>query len=521
MAKKRDSLMGVIDIGSHAVRLYIGQAIRKGKIKIIDNLWLPIAIGKDTFSRGSIGNNTISELIRILKNFKTALDTYKVSKVKAVATNALREASNSEILVERVNSSTGIKIDLLEPIEETNLICNAIRRQLKKYVDLENFNTFLFIVGAGSTQIVYLRKDNAVFTETFQIGTLRMQKVYALHHTSYKHYIERVSTKLINSIEAYKKEKGKVVKHFIVVNDDSLNIIRKLGIQKKGKNFCFYRTSKKTFIQIYKNITELSIQKMCKKFDLNENLAQTTLLSFILIGKFFELTKAEKIIFPEVNLASAILWKASTSKKGEKQELNEETHNDIINSSMAICEKFKADLGHSKRVKKLAVSIFEQLSSKFGFENKERLYLEVSSLLHDIGRFINFKDHHKHSETLISSCEILGLTTKEMNVISKIARYHREEIPKNTDEDFSRLSEKERIIVTRMAAILKISDSLDSIYPFTVNKVKVNITEDACEFYLKMDSYEHFDLLRMNVKNRADLFEKFYGLNVKVEKLIS
>ena len=111
--KNKNKLIAVIDIGSHSIRLFIGSIVRKGYFKDIENLWVPILIGKDTFSKGIISNQTIREVITVMKNFKEVIDGYKIDLVKAIGTSSIREAANADVLIERILNATGIRIEII------------------------------------------------------------------------------------------------------------------------------------------------------------------------------------------------------------------------------------------------------------------------------------------------------------------------------------------------------------------------------------------------------------------------
>ena len=104
--------VAVIDIGTHSIRANIAQIDSEGRIVPVDRLSKPVNLGRDAFTRSVISNDTISETVGILKGFKDVLNEWAVAspdQIHAVATSAVREASNRESFVDRVYMATGIE----------------------------------------------------------------------------------------------------------------------------------------------------------------------------------------------------------------------------------------------------------------------------------------------------------------------------------------------------------------------------------------------------------------------------
>ena len=94
-----------IELGTTSVRMAVGQAQPDGTFSIIDTLQQAVSLGKDTFTRGYIELSTAEECVKALKNFRTVLQEYRITddrQIRAVATSAVREASNREAFLDRI-----------------------------------------------------------------------------------------------------------------------------------------------------------------------------------------------------------------------------------------------------------------------------------------------------------------------------------------------------------------------------------------------------------------------------------
>jgi exopolyphosphatase/guanosine-5'-triphosphate,3'-diphosphate pyrophosphatase len=167
---------------------------------------------------------------------------------------------------------------------------------------------------------------------------------------------------------------------------------------------------------------------------------------------------------------------------------------------------------HSEHVAKLALQIFDQLAEvapQMGLWTvTHREVLEAASILHDIGYYINYAKHHKHSHHLIIHSELSGFTYRELNVIGNIARYHRRAEPKKSHPAFAALPPSDRQMVEALAAILRVADGLDRTHSQVVKSVTLQLRKDQIAFCARADAEPTVDIWGASRKCR--LFKRVF-----------
>jgi exopolyphosphatase/guanosine-5'-triphosphate,3'-diphosphate pyrophosphatase len=132
-------------------------------------------------------------------------------------------------------------------------------------------------------------------------------------------------------------------------------------------------------------------------------------------------------------------------------------------SAKRLADATNSDQHHLAQVTKLALALFDKLPDLHGLGARERLLLEITAILHDIG-WSRTTDggHHKHSRDMILEAELPGLTEDERTLCALIARYHNKAEPDvKQHKGFAALKKKERALVSWLAAILRVADGLD------------------------------------------------------------
>ncbi len=514
--KKKSRLIGVLNIGSHAIRLYIAQFPRSGSVKILDQLWIPIALGKDVFGKGLITNGSIKELIHILRNFLEVMHSYQVDTYKAFATSTLAEAINIDVVFERIHNQTSIHIELLEPIQLTESLYLAVQKRVKERFGFLKDKVLILSVGGGATQVVLQKEGRVLFVETQHQGTLRLIRNLDLPEQFLNSTLRPIAQNFFAALKRTYDIFG--IERFIALNDDLLQLVQNIKSFKQTNGV--YRIQRQRFEEIYERFYTTDLVKLKKKYNINENVAETTKIAVLMVGIYFQMTDAKEILVPEVNLSVALLDRLSL---GENQTLvfekDEAIQKHILSAALTIGQKYHFEEDHELHVLKIARRLFDQFQPVFGFSKEERIYLEVASLLHDIGSFVNASSHHKHSARLISACQILGLSGREIQLIAQISRYHRRAIPKASHSEYMALSVPDRLIVSRQAALLRLADALDNFHNRVVKDVEVDMSDEECVLRvgLKADRFNYIDLVKSAVQKKADLFQNFFGISVKVE----
>lgn len=167
-------ILAAIDIGSNAARLLISEAApyREGGVDFtkLNLLRVPLRLGMDVFSTGTISPERRHMLVETMKAYRTLIGIYGVEAFRACATSAMRDAKNGEEIIEEVYKETGIRIDIITGQEEANIIYETHIAE-----NLDFHKSYMYVdVGGGSTEVTLFAQNKIVFKESFNIGTIRL-----------------------------------------------------------------------------------------------------------------------------------------------------------------------------------------------------------------------------------------------------------------------------------------------------------------------------------------------------------
>ncbi len=289
--------LAAIDIGSNAIRLVINYVDNSNKVafKKAAFLRVPIRLGEDVFTKGEISADKRERLSEAMTTFSHVMRTYKVSKFRACATSAMREAANGAEVVEYIHQKSGIQIEIISGQEEAKRIFEAgdvaglmSSRESYIYVD----------VGGGSTEVTIYSNNKRATSESFRIGTVRTisDAVDKSEPKRFKRWLEEVAL-------PYKPVA-------IIGSGGNINKVHKL-LLKKDKESIRYIELK----LLYNQINEMSYEERLRNMGLNTYRADVITPAMKLFLTAAKVCKIDEIMVPKVGLADGIihhLFKDST-----------------------------------------------------------------------------------------------------------------------------------------------------------------------------------------------------------------
>jgi exopolyphosphatase/guanosine-5'-triphosphate,3'-diphosphate pyrophosphatase len=177
-------------------------------------------------------------------------------------------------------------------------------------------------------------------------------------------------------------------------------------------------------------------------------------------------------------------------------------------------QKYRYDEPHAETVAKLSLELFDKTKKLHRLGDENKFLLEAAAHLHDIGQFINYASHHKHSYYLIRSSQHIGLNSAQVNLIANIARYHRKAMPKATHDNYRSLVPREKLIVSKLSALLRLADAMDRDHSSRVKTFRAEFKRP--HFSVKLIGQGDMLLERWALLKKCDLFEKTFKVKFSV-----
>jgi exopolyphosphatase / guanosine-5'-triphosphate,3'-diphosphate pyrophosphatase len=509
-----NKLAGVVDLGSSGVRLLLAESI-KGRWKSLETLEKTCGLGHDVFLDGEISEETYQDVIKVLVLYLEHLKSWGLAAndLHCVATSAVREASNRDMFVERVQLRTGLKFRILEGMEANYLTYRAVDYALKGKWPLKQSSSIIVEASGGATEVMLLNRGVMVGAHSLPLGTVRLDHQLRGGVES-KNFIRNF---LVQHVEQASQQFEtefplKNVRHFLALGSDLRRIGRAMG-EKQG---AYYRVKREDFLGLVKQVKNQGSAAVASEYGVSHADAGAFFATLNIYGAFLSRCSAKTIIVPDVSLRDGVLLEASSrSRKTIKEQLSKE----IVASAWSLARKYGVHKEHAEHVLLNAMEMYDALEKVYGLKKEYRVYLQLAAILHDIGRFVSHHNHGKHGMYLVQNSELFALQKIDLNIIGQVIRYHRKVKPSHSHPGFAALSRDERITVLKLSAILRVAEGLDCrhLQRYKIHNVDVNQVSGILD--LEIVSDRHMSTMEREVlKLKADLILDVYGLQVKVSE---
>ncbi|WP_299130386.1 exopolyphosphatase [uncultured Winogradskyella sp.] len=279
-----------IDIGSNAVRLLISNIIEQDdkpvRFKKNALVRVPIRLGSDVFLNGEISEYNQQRMIDTMTAFSLLIKSHGVQRYKACATSAMREAKNSQPLVNAIFKACSINIDIIDGEEEAKIIAET---------DLNTFiqpnKTYLYVdVGGGSTEFSIIHNGNKINSKSFKIGTVRLLNDIVKNET----WLDLEKWIKTNTKDYYKIE--------LIGSGGNINKIFKLSGKRMGKPLTYFYLS-----NYYKNLQSYSYEERITELNLNQDRADVIIPATRIYLSAMKWSGAKDIYVPKIGLSDGII----------------------------------------------------------------------------------------------------------------------------------------------------------------------------------------------------------------------
>ncbi len=285
-----------IDIGSNAIRMLVSNVIKHNKEEIILKnalVRVPIRLGEDSFTTGTISKKNKKRIVKSMKAFKMLMKVHGVKEYMAYATSALREADNGKKIVKEVFEKSGVQIEIIDGKKEAKIISNT-----NVFNVVGNDKTFLYVdVGGGSTEFSILINGKRIHSKSFKIGTVRLLN-------------NGVSEELWKHAEKWVKEKtNEYQKIYLLGTGGNINKLHKMANIKDNRPITYL-----TLNALYTKLSKMTFEERIVGLGLNPDRSDVILPAAQLFLRTLKWSGAKVIYVPKVGLSDGMIHELCKNK---------------------------------------------------------------------------------------------------------------------------------------------------------------------------------------------------------------
>lgn len=496
--------VSAVDIGSNAIRFTAAEFLDNTHHVDLEYQRVPIRLGHSAFVTGRLTDQNVDATVAAMASFRRHLDTLGVTEYRAVATSAVRESRNGGELVERVRRESGIQIETITGSEEARLVWLAV----KDRVALEG-RWMLVDLGGGSLEVSVVSESGIEWTESHTMGTVRLLEDLGSADPT-PHQMNRLLEEYAGTLRLPRL--GDEGLRGLIATGGNIEALAELA-EAETDEWGVSRLALEALESTTDRLGALTNEERIAKLGLREDRADVIVPAGHIYHRVAELCGAGEIVVPHVGVGDGALLDLVEELTTHTLHVDRQER-EVYGAAMALGRRYQFDEAHARHVAMLALTLFDQLRELHGLGETDRRILLGASLLHDIGQYVSYRKHHKHSLYLIQNGDLSVFTPSEIPLVALVARYHRRAEPKSHHHIWQGLDGEDRDRVVKLASLLRVADSLDREHLQRVQAVRARAVDGAV--LLELEARGDLLLEQWALEKKGAMFRRVFGREARI-----
>jgi exopolyphosphatase / guanosine-5'-triphosphate,3'-diphosphate pyrophosphatase len=508
--------LAAVDIGSNSIHMIVVEAEPQGGYRVLGRERDMVRLGKTGLGDGALSEAAMRDGLEALVKMTTLARLKGAERVVAVATSAVREASNGQDFLARVKAQTGIDVQLLTGVEEGRLIYRAVREA----VELGQGTAVIVDVGGGSTEWITTRAGEAEEVMSLPLGSLRCAASLRGDPptaASLDRLRRMIQKRLRESVPRGKVDRMVATSGTAVCCADLLDHFAGRTLREVSSGLREVRL--KDLAALVERLRGLTRQEIADLPPVGGPRSDSLLAGAALLQELALHAGVDRFQVSDRALREGLVLDALGQPLPAAREPEDLRRRQV----MQLAGRTESVYRHSRQSARLALRLFDVTASLHGLGEREREWLEYAALLHDVGYAIQYRNHHKHAYYLITNADLDAFDQREIEIIAHVARYHRGPVPKpGRHPTLAALKPWQQRTIRKLAALLRVSDSLDRTHASRVDEIYGALRKGrkSCKVKVTLEVLSRYDvsLELAAARERGRFFEKVFDCRLRLRQ---
>jgi exopolyphosphatase / guanosine-5'-triphosphate,3'-diphosphate pyrophosphatase len=503
-----------VDIGSNSVRMEAAEVVTGQPPRILASERQVTRLGASVFRNGRISQEGMDSICGVLASMSQIYRRLDVMAVRAVATAAVRDASNQQEFIARASASLGTDVEIISGQEEARLIHLGVKTRWPHPKE-----RFLIIdIGGGSAEIMLSENERMGKAFSKPLGALRLQELFLRNDPPKPAELHRLDEYIQERIGSAIRRIGQTHIDRVVGTSATasavvcaVNRIPRARRDESDRK----RATTPQIRRLYRDVSVLDLQARRKITGIGPRRAEIIIPGAAVLLRVLEAFNMPSLFYSVAGVRDGII--ADLTMRGIDRGFSQLSV-DQRNVVEEMAEHYGVPLRHGRKVARLANDLFA------GFHSIHRLpahygrLLEAAAYLHDTGHYISDTRHHKHSYYLVANSDLPGFTLRERELIANLCRYHRKALPAPEHDNLRPLDADGKRAVHYLIPLLRLADSLDRSQGQRIRSLECIPRENDFLVTLNAPADTDIDLEIWAAERVTETFRQVYGKPVLVAR---
>jgi exopolyphosphatase / guanosine-5'-triphosphate,3'-diphosphate pyrophosphatase len=509
--------LAVLDVGSNTIHLVVVDGQADGTFTVVGRERDTLRLAEAAFPSMALPDEAVERLVASVARMRAVADELRAGALVGFATSAIREARNGLDVLGRVREATGVTIKVLPGVEEARLTYLAARR----WTAFSARRLLVLDIGGGSLEVAGGEAEHPELAESLPLGATRLTRRFVRSDPVRPDELVALRVHALALLGPLADRVRELPWGVACATSKTFRnlgeVARALpGAPTPAHEFGFAGVDGQTAPILTREALNVVAGYLAGTSA--RDRGRLTGLDSLRAGNMVAGSQVAALVMQAFGLRELVLapWALregvileTLAKLGPQHEIRPGASDPRRRSVLDFARRHAWDEAHCRQVTALALSLFDQTTDLHGLGPAGRELLEAAGLLHDVGYAVAQSSRHKHSLYLIRNADLDGWTSDELLIMANVARYHRKALPSERHDDYMALDEPDRVVVRRLAALLRVAEGLDADHFQVVEEVLVVPEDGSLRLELRARDVPDHDIWA--AEQNADLFQAEFG----------
>lgn len=492
-----DEMMAAIDIGSNSFHLAIAR-LDHGEVRKVVSMSEKVQLAAGLDENNILSAAAEKRGLECLSRFVARLDSVPPERLRVVATNALRQAKNSNDFIAHANKILPKPIEIIAGREEARLIYLGV-----SHTNASSDKRLVIDIGGGSTEFIIGQGFDPLLTESLQMGCVAFTQKYFADGQITKEAFTKAMSGARKEVLAINGRYQKMGWTSVVGSSGTIKAVRNVLVSKgwADEQECItYKGVKNLEKLLLKtgNVNDINLEGV------KEHRKAIFPAGVAALRAVMQVLGIDTISYSDGALREGVMY----------DMLGRFASEDVRDRSvLALIKRYSGDKKQAKQVVKTSRYLFEQVKDRLLFSNEDGDLLRRAAFLHEIGLAISHSSYHKHSAYLLEYSDIPGFSQVDQKRMAQLMLNHRRKLKADMLEQTCNIGGDQLVylcLLLRLAVLAHHSRS-DQELP----ELQLTIIDNNHWQITVADSSEHYAFLLPDLYTEVDQFAK-WGVTLSI-----
>ncbi len=437
--------LAAIDLGSNSFHLLVAN-YQSNRLQVVARLGEKVQLADGLDDEGLLDETTMARALDCLERFAPFLADIAPGHLRVVGTNALRDAANSQALIERAEALLGTRIEIIAGREEARLIYLGAAHALA-----ENGRRLIVDIGGGSTELIIGERFEPLALESLRMGCVTFTRRFFDGGEISEKRFRRAELAALSELANIRRPYRDLGWRDPVGSSGTIKaaaaVIHAAGDAPEGMITRAGLTALRERLIQCKRLDKVSMEGL--KPD-RSRVFPAGIASLCAIFEAFEL---DAMRYADGALREGVLYDMVGRNTPEDSRLK---------SVEGLERRYGVDSRQATNVAKTAAALFIQVRNAWEFNDDQQRFLDWAARLHEIGLAISHSQFHRHGAYLLEHSDLAGFSRPEQRLLAFLVRAHRRKFPV---KEWQALPSAEQRPHARLARLLRLAVLLNHSRP--------------------------------------------------------